>query len=169
MEESPPGDDFLARVCAGWEREAARAAGLGLRVAVVRTGVTLGAGGGALAKMLPPFRLGLGGVIGSGRQWLSWVHVDDVCGIYRMAIDGAQGPLNACCAEPGDQCRVHKGARRRAQTPDDSTNAHVRAARAARRGSGDRAARPARLPRRTRELGYRFEFPELKGARANLL
>src|SRR5579871_917451 len=100
VEESSAGEDFLARVCVGWEREACRASDLGMRVAIVRTGVALGADGGALQKMLPPFYLGLGGVIGSGRQWISWVHVADLVGIYLTALDGAEGPLNACAPNP---------------------------------------------------------------------
>ncbi len=102
VEESPPGNDFLARVCIGWEREARRASALGMRVALVRSGVALGIDGGALEKILPPFRLGAGGVIGSGRQWISWIHIDDLVGIYLMALDGAEGPLNACAPESRD-------------------------------------------------------------------
>ena len=100
VEESTPGDGFLARVCVVWEREAQRAAGLGMRVACVRTGIALATGGGALAKMLPPFRAGAGGRIGNGRQWFSWIHIDDLVGIYIMAIDRAEGPLNATAPHP---------------------------------------------------------------------
>ncbi|HEY1428783.1 MAG TPA: NAD-dependent epimerase/dehydratase family protein, partial [Candidatus Tumulicola sp.] len=72
-ENSPPGDDFLAQVCVGWEREAFRARDFGMRAVVVRTGVVLGKDGGALATMLPPFKMGAGGVVGSGKQWFSWI------------------------------------------------------------------------------------------------
>ena len=99
-ESSPPGEDFLARVCAGWEQEAIRAAGLGMRVALVRTGIVLGTDGGALVKLLPPFRLGLGGRIGSGKQWMSWIHLDDEIGIYLHAIDGGTGAYNAVAPQP---------------------------------------------------------------------
>lgn len=99
-ETSPAGDDFLARTCAGWEREAMRASEFGMRVAIVRTGVALGSDGGALAEMLPPFKLGAGGVIGNGRQWISWVHVDDVVGVYLKALDGTSGVLNATAPNP---------------------------------------------------------------------
>jgi uncharacterized protein (TIGR01777 family) len=99
-ETSPPGDDFLARVCVAWEAEAARAAALGMRVAIVRTGVVLGRDGGALAKLLPLFRLGLGGPVASGNQWTSWIHLDDHIGIYCLAIDGYAGTLNATAPEP---------------------------------------------------------------------
>ena len=99
-EQSPPGDDFLARVCTSWEAEADRAAALGMRVAAVRTGVVLGRGGGALAKLLPLFRAGLGGPIASGEQWMSWIHLDDHIGIYLLAIDGYTGALNATAPNP---------------------------------------------------------------------
>ena len=99
-ETSPPGDDFLARVCVAWEAEAARASALGMRVAIVRTGLVLGRDGGALAKLLPLFRSGLGGPVASGEQWTSWIHLDDHIGIYRLAIDGYAGTLNAAAPHP---------------------------------------------------------------------
>lgn len=99
-EASPPGDDFLARVCVRWEAEARRAEELGMRVALVRTGIVLGTEGGALAKLLPIFRLGLGGVVASGAQWYSWIHIDDQIGIYLHAIDGVDGVLNATAPHP---------------------------------------------------------------------
>lgn len=94
-ESSPPGRDFLARVCTAWEAEADRAAGLGMRVAKIRTGLVLAPDGGILGKLLPVFRLGLGGIVASGEQWYSWIHADDEVGIYLHAIDGAEGVLNA--------------------------------------------------------------------------
>jgi len=101
-ESAPPGDDFLARVCVAWEREAHAAAGLGLRVVVVRTGVVLSPDGGALEKMLPFFRLGIGGPVAGGRQYLPWVHIDDVVGLYVAAIDREawSGPVNGSAPEP---------------------------------------------------------------------
>lgn len=99
-ETSPPGDDFLARVCEAWEAAADRAAALGMRVAKVRTGLVMGPEGGVLGKLLPLFRLGLGGVIASGRQWQSWIHVEDEVGILEHAIDGADGVLNASAPNP---------------------------------------------------------------------
>ena len=100
-ESSPPGDDFLGRSCVAWETEARRAEALGMRVALVRTGLALGAEGGALARLLPLFRARLGGVVASGAQWYSWVHVDDVVGIYLHLLDGdARGPYNATAPNP---------------------------------------------------------------------
>jgi uncharacterized protein (TIGR01777 family) len=101
-ERTPPGDDFLASVCVAWEREAARAAELGLRVVHVRTGVVLDRQGGALSKMLPFFRLGIGGPVAGGRQYLPWVHIDDVVGALLFALDteAADGPINVAAPSP---------------------------------------------------------------------
>ncbi|GAB4346603.1 MAG: TIGR01777 family oxidoreductase [Desulfobulbaceae bacterium] len=101
-EDSPPGDDFLARVCMAWEEEAARAEKYDIRVVMIRTGVVLGSDGGALPQMLTPFRLGLGGVIGSGRQYMSWIHIDDLVGImlHAAATETLRGPVNATAPEP---------------------------------------------------------------------
>ena len=140
-----------------------------MRVALVRTGVASDSDGGALAKMLPPFRAGMGGVVGSGRQWLSWIHIDDLVGIYLLALDGADGTAQRLRAESGNERRFYEGARRGAATPDDAAGSDVCAARAARRGRGDAAAGQRVLPKRTQELGYRFRFPDLKDALANLL
>jgi uncharacterized protein len=96
-ESSKPADDFLAQVCVDWENEAARAESLGLRVVRVRTGVVLGKEGGALPRMFTPFKLGVGGKLGSGKQWMPWVHIGDVVGILLHAAmnEQVQGPINA--------------------------------------------------------------------------
>jgi uncharacterized protein (TIGR01777 family) len=101
-EDAPAGDDFLAHVCIAWEREAAAARELGLRVATLRTAVVLDQNGGALSKMLPFFRLGIGGPVAGGRQYLPWIHAEDIVGLYLAALDGAEwvGPANACAPEP---------------------------------------------------------------------
>jgi uncharacterized protein (TIGR01777 family) len=85
-EGSSLADDFLARVCKDWEAEANKAKALGLRVVVIRTGVVLGKNGGALKKMLPIFKLGAGGPLGSGKQFMSWIHIDDLALMYIEAI-----------------------------------------------------------------------------------
>jgi uncharacterized protein len=99
-EQSPPGDDFLAEVCVEWEREAHRAAALGIRTAMLRIGVVLGEEGGALAKMLPPFKLGLGGPLGNGKQWMPWIHVEDLASLFMHVAerDDIQGPVNAAAS-----------------------------------------------------------------------
>jgi len=85
-EADPPAETFLGRLCRDWEREAAAAAPLGVRVVHMRTGVVLGPHGGALAKMATPFKLFAGGKIGSGKQWVSWIHLDDVVAAYLAAL-----------------------------------------------------------------------------------
>jgi uncharacterized protein (TIGR01777 family) len=86
-ESSPPGTGFLPETCQAWERAAMEAMGLGVRTAVVRTGIVLSTRGGALGKMLLPFRMGLGGPVGSGRQWMSWIHIDDLVGAIRFTLE----------------------------------------------------------------------------------
>jgi uncharacterized protein (TIGR01777 family) len=103
-ESSPPGDDFLARVCVAWEREA-DAAGDGPahpRVVKIRTGVVLDKSGGALKTMLPPFRLGAGGPVAGGEQYLPWIHVDDLVRLYLYAATDASwsGAYNGAAPEP---------------------------------------------------------------------
>lgn len=101
-EASPAGHDFLARVCQSWEAATAAAAGAGVRVVTTRFGVVLDAGGGALARQLPFFRAGLGGRLGSGRQWMSCVGVADVAGAVRhiLSADQVRGPVNVVCPAP---------------------------------------------------------------------
>ncbi len=98
LEESHrSGDDFLAQVCVDWEHEAQKAVEYGIRVVSIRTGIVLGAGGGMLAKLVPIFRLGLGGRLGTGKQWFSWIHMEDVIAIYEAAVLDTRlsGPVNA--------------------------------------------------------------------------
>jgi uncharacterized protein len=101
-EQSSTADDFLARVCKDWETEAFKAKGLGMRVAVIRTGVVLGKDGGALKKMLPIFKLGAGGPVGSGGQYMSWIHVDDIASMYVHAAKDSsfEGILNGTAPYP---------------------------------------------------------------------
>lgn len=100
-ESAPAGDDWLAGVVARWERQA-ETAKTGTRTVLVRTGIVLDAGGGALKKMLPYFKAGVGGPVGGGGQYMPWIHVDDLVGVYVAAIDNVafRGPINACVPEP---------------------------------------------------------------------
>jgi uncharacterized protein (TIGR01777 family) len=95
-ESSPPGQDFLADLCRSWEAESERAAAFGARVVILRFGIILSRQGGALPRMAMPFRLGFGGRLGSGRQWMSWITLEDVVGIVRCALttSGLSGPIN---------------------------------------------------------------------------
>jgi uncharacterized protein (TIGR01777 family) len=100
-ESAPPGDDFLADVCRAWETEAWKAEESGLRVALIRTGVVLDTDGGALEKMLPFFKLGIGGPVAGGKQYMPWIHADDLVALYLAAIDSDwSGPFNASAPEP---------------------------------------------------------------------
>jgi uncharacterized protein len=100
-ESSPAGTGFLAEVCKAWEGEAHRARESGIRVAEVRTGVVLARDGGALKKMLPPFKLGAGGPLGNGRQWFPWIHLDDTVGLFNFALTTPtlNEPMNATAPE----------------------------------------------------------------------
>jgi uncharacterized protein len=101
-EASTSGDGFLAEVCRDWEAATEPAAAAGIRVVSLRFGIILSPKGGALAKMLTPFRLGMGGRIGSGRQWMSWIAIDDVLGVicHALATDSLHGPVNAVAPDP---------------------------------------------------------------------
>lgn len=100
-ESSQPGHGFMSEVCQEWESEAARATEIGVRVVQVRTGVVFSTEGGALQKMLTPFKLGVGGPLGSGRQWFPWIHIDDIVGIFRHAILRSEmtGPVNGAAPQ----------------------------------------------------------------------
>ncbi|MGA7991255.1 MAG: TIGR01777 family oxidoreductase [Thermoanaerobaculia bacterium] len=101
-EDAPAGNDFLARLCVDWEAAARSLEPLGLRVVMLRTGIVLGAGGGALAKMLPPFKAFAGGPLGTGKQWMSWIHEGDLVELFVFAIENpaVSGPLNATAPNP---------------------------------------------------------------------
>ena len=101
-ETSGYGNDFLAMLCRAWEGEAARASSSGIRTVIARFGIVLSAEGGALSRMLTPFRLGAGGRLGSGRQWMSWIALEDAVKVLRAAIDDARwnGALNLVSPEP---------------------------------------------------------------------
>ena len=101
-ESFPPGRGFMSEICQEWESEAARATEFGVRVVQIRTGVVLSKEGGALQKMLTPFKLGIGGPLGSGRQWFPWIHINDIVGIFRHAIltPSLAGPANGTAPQP---------------------------------------------------------------------
>lgn len=168
-ESSPPGTDFLGKTCAQWEREAMRAETLGMRVAIVRTGIALGTDGGALAQMLTPFKMGAGGIIGNGRQWISWIHIDDLVGIYLKAIDGATGVFNATAPRPVTNAEfthaLGRALHRPTILPTPTIALRVMFGEAAEiLLTGQRV-----LPERTQAEGYTFEFGELDAAFADLL
>ncbi len=168
-ESSGPGNDFLARLCVAWEAEAMRARDLGMRLAIVRTGLVLGPEGGILAKLLPVFRLGLGGPLASGRQWSSWVHIDDEVGVLLHAVDGADGVLNATTPSPVTNAAftetLARTVKRPAFVPVPAFAGSVLFGEGAiMLNEGQRV-----IPERTVQTGYRFAHPDLGEALASLL
>ena len=101
-EDTPPGADFLSGLCRNWEEEARQAESLDVRVVRLRTGIVLGSGGGALKKMVPPFKWFSGGPLGSGKQWMSWIHLEDEIRLILYLIENQQaaGPINATAPNP---------------------------------------------------------------------
>jgi hypothetical protein len=170
-EESPPGNDFLSGVCVAWEAEALRAREVGARVAVARLGVVLHPEGGALHTMLPQFRMGAGGRVGSGKQYVSWVHRADAVAALRFLLESPslEGPFNLTAPEPVTNLEF----------------AHVLAARLGRpslmhipgfvlkAALGEMAQIALEgqrvLPRRLTEAGFTFRFPRLEEALKDLL
>jgi len=166
-ESDGPGTDFLADVCARWEAIARNAHDLGMRVACVRSGVALGGDGGALAKMLPPFKMGAGGIIGNGKQWFSWIHIDDLVGIYLLAIDGADGVLNGTAPNPVTNAAFTKALGEAIHRPS-FLPVPTFALRAMLGEGADALLNGQRvLPKRTQELGYAFTYPTIEAALAN--
>jgi uncharacterized protein (TIGR01777 family) len=165
-EDSPPADDFLARVCVAWEREAQAASELGVRVVNVRTAVVLDAGGGALGKMLPFFRLGIGGPVAGGRQYLPWIHADDIVGIYLAALDDQAwiGPVNAAAPDPPTNREFSRALGRALHRPAIAPIPAL----AVRLLYGDMAeivtAGHRVIPARAQERGYQFRHPDLDEA-----
>jgi uncharacterized protein (TIGR01777 family) len=165
-ESAPAGSDFLAEVCVEWERRARAAEELGLRVVIVRTGVVLDSGGGALKTMLPPFRAGVGGPVAGGRQYMPWIHLDDIVGIYLAALDGDgwSGPVNGTAPEPVTNGEFSKALGRALGRPA----IFPVPAFAIRTLYGEMAEIVTEgqraVPARTLESGYVFQQPELDAA-----
>ena len=165
-EETPPGDDFPAGVCRVWEREADRAAEAGVRVVKIRTGVVLDAHGGALSKMLPPFKAGAGGPVAGGRQYLPWIHLDDVVGMMIAALEDERwtGPVNAVAPDPPTNAEFSKALGRALHRPAIAPVPAL-ALRALYGEMADLVVYGQRaVPRRALELGYPFRHPDLDEA-----
>lgn len=165
-EDAAPGDDFLARTCVAWEDAARSFEPLGIRVARVRTGVVLGAGGGALAKMLPPFKAFAGGPLGSGTQWMSWIHQGDLVELYVVAVENAavSGPLNATAPNPVTMREFATALGRALHRP---SFAKVPAA-VLRLALGEMSAVVLEgqrvVPKKALELGFTFRFTDVRSA-----
>jgi uncharacterized protein (TIGR01777 family) len=165
-EDAPPGRDFLAQVCVEWEAQAARAEQLGVRVVRLRTGVVLDRHGGALARMLPPFRLGVGGPVAGGRQYISWVHPDDIAGLVLAAIDREDwsGPFNATAPEPATNAEFSRELGRALHRPAVLPVPGL-ALRALYGEMAEMVTTGARVvPAKALVLGYEFRRPRLRGA-----
>ena len=165
-ERTPAGDGFLAEVCVVWEREAHRAADLGLRVVCLRTGVVLDRGGPALAKMLPFFKLGVGGPVGGGDQYMAWIHVDDMVGLYLAALDGEawRGPVNATAPTPVTNTTFSRALGKALHRPAVAP-VPAFAVRALYGGMAEIVTEGQRvIPRKAQELGYAFAHPDLDEA-----
>jgi uncharacterized protein (TIGR01777 family) len=169
-EDSGPGDDFLATIGVEWETEAARAADFGLRVASLRIGIVLGTEGGALEAMLLPFKLGAGGPLGSGKQWWSWIHVDDLVRMFLAAIDeGWTGAWNATAPEPERQARFAKALGRALGRPAILPAPAFALRLILGEFSTELLSGKRVLPRRARQAGFAWRFERLDDALADLV
>ncbi len=168
-EESTPAQDFLAQICTDWEREADRAHGLGLSVVKIRTGVVLGQDGGALKAMLPVFKLGLGGPVGDGKQWMSWIHRDDLVNMMIHAAEcGVNGVLNGVSPNPIRNEDFSKALAHRLHRPawmrvPESLLKMVQGEMSQVLLSSQRV-----IPQTIDNTGFRFEYPELEAALRSL-
>jgi hypothetical protein len=170
-EESPPGDDFLARLCVDWEASTAAVEEMGVRRAVIRTGIVLSREGGTLPRLLLPYRLFVGGPFGSGRQYYSWIHIaDEVAAIrFLMENEAASGPFNLTAPNPLPNAEFGKVLgrvlRRPSAVPVPGFAMRLLLGEVATVVlDGQRV-----LPRRLQELGFTFRFPELEAALRDLL
>jgi uncharacterized protein len=165
-ESEPAADGFAGELTVDWEAEARRAEELGVRVVTTRTGVVLSPSGGALERMLPPFRLGVGGPVAGGRQYVSWVHLDDVAGALAFCLhnEAATGPVNVTAPEPVTNSDFSKALGRvlgrPAVLPVPALALKALYGEMAVVVTTGRRAIPARL----RELGYEFRRPDLEDA-----
>ena len=169
-EASAPGYDFLADVCVEWERAARVAEQHGVRVVLARTGIVLGQGG-ALAKMLTPFKLGAGGPLGNGRQWMPWIHVADLARLYLHAADttSIQGPMNAVGPHPVRNSEFTKALGRALHRPAFMPAPYL----GLRLVFGEFAkvlfASQRVIPQVAIDTGFHFEYPQIAAALAEIL
>ncbi len=170
-ETSSPGRGFMSEICQEWEREAARAIELGVRVVQVRTGVVLSTEGGALQKMLAPFKLGIGGPLGSGRQWFSWIHIDDIVGVFNHAILSASlaGPANGTAPQPVTNAEFTRELGRVLHRPAFLPVPRVGLRILMGEMSEILFVSQRVVPKATLASGYKFQFPSLAPALDDLL
>jgi uncharacterized protein (TIGR01777 family) len=169
-EAQPPGSDWLASVVMRWEQQADTAL-IGTRLVKVRTGIVLDAGGGALAKMLPPFKAGIGGPIGGGKQYMPWIHRDDIVGIYLAALDSPTfaGPINASAPNPVTNKEFSHALGRALHRPAVAPIPGL-SIKAMYGEMAQIVLKGVRMvPGRADELGYEFAHPQLDEALAHTL
>lgn len=171
VESSAPGKDFLARLSVDWEAQANQARSLGLRVHTLRTGIVLAKQGGALEKMLPAFRFGVGGKIGSGEQWMSWIHVEDWVGIVEMLLaqEVAPGPVNLVSPSAVQNEEFTKVLGRVLRRPALLTVPKVALQLLYGEMAGVILASQKVEPKVALEAAYAFRYPQLEAALRNLL
>ena len=170
-EDSKPGTDFLSDLALEWEAEALKAESLGIRVVIVRLGIILAKEGGALPQMMKPFQIGLGGKLGNGRQWMSWVALEDVVGIIRMAIESnsVRGLVNVVAPEPVRNAEFTKTLAEVMHRPAIFV-APTFALRLALGEMADALLGSQRVvPQRAEQLGYAFRHSQLAPALAAIL
>jgi uncharacterized protein len=170
-EDSPSGADYLAKLCLDWEQAAEPAGAAGIRTAVVRVGVVLDKNGGALAKLLTPFKLGAGGPVGSGKQWMSWIHHVDLVSLFLLALDNsnANGPLNGTAPNPVTNGDFSKALGRALHRPAFLPTPGF-ALRLALGEVADVITEGQRvLPNRSLGLGMQYRFPAIDAALADIV
>ena len=165
-EEEGPGRDFLAKVCHAWEAEAQKAGGLGMRVVILRTGIVLAPGGGALQSMLPAAKMGLGGPLGSGEQWWSWIHRDDLVNMIRTAIENSDldGSYNATAPQPLRQKEFAKVLGKVLGRPSFMPMPALVLEIILGGFASELLSSKRVVPRRFEQAGFEFTYPELEGA-----
>jgi hypothetical protein len=164
-ESTGPGSDFLAEVCVTWEREATAAEDFA-RVVVVRTGIVLDENGGALEKMLPFFKAGVGGPVAGGKQYMPWIHLDDLVGIYLQALDDASwsGPVNGTAPSPVTNKEFSKALGKVLHRPAFAPVPALAVKSLYGQMSEMVAEGQRAVPQRTAQLGYAFHHPQLEPA-----
>jgi len=170
-ESSPAGEGFLSDVCREWENEALAAAKLGMRVATVRTGVVLSTKGGALQRMLPAFRLGAGGKLGSGEQWFPWIHVTDIAGLFLHSLKGntVSGAVNGVAPGIVNNAEYTETLAGVLQRPALVSVPEFALKLLFGEMSEVLLSSQRVKPRVALETGYQFKFADLKSALSNLL
>lgn len=170
-ESSPNGNDFLAHLSRDWESEAVKAADKGARVALARFGVVLGAGGGALQSMLPAFRAFIGGPVGSGRQWISWIHRDDLINalVFIAMHANWHGPVNLCAPNPVHNADLARAIGRVLDRPASIPVPSFALKLVFGKMSSVLLASQRVLPQKLLDSGFEFQYPELEDALSQIL